>query len=462
MRLRPISAGLLLITIALLLGNLAACVESTKNPQVCQGSNPDKCNGRCVNLQNDEKNCGDCGNVCGSGKVCQKGKCVNENSKKGTSSNNNGINTNNKATCNDNIKNGKETDIDCGGSSCSACSDGKNCSKNSDCSSGLCNNGICQASSEQSVAAQAGSESNNQPANNAKLLKPISSGGLSGVGGVRTGYTCEGLRCDCVGDSDCNDMFTNAGCGDVSSCNTDANGVVRCSCLTFSRTNNTTTTGTKFPGGKTLIPIQPINEQGSSDQSAASGQAGTTLITFDDLNTGGLGTGGPIPVTSQYASKGATFNSPVAIDFSKGNAIPGFTHSGTNAIEQCYAAEFCTAPIEIKFSQGQARVKVWVGYDSTINEKTPVILRAFDSSGNQVAQDSDNLNSYQGPIPIQIPLEVSTINPKNRQLTRSNIVRVTVDFLDNNRYTNGLAVDDVEFERVEGILLENPPTTVKG
>lgn len=208
-------------------------------------------------------------------------------------------------------------------------------------------------------------------------------------------------------------------------------------------------------GGLANVPIgeiQPVQ------QTAASGQTGPTVINFDDLVTGGLGTGGPITVTNQYALQGVTFNSPVAIDFSKGTAIPGFAHSGTIAIEQCYAAEFCKTPIEIKFDQGQARVKVWVGYDSRIQEKTPVVLRAFDSSGKQIAQDSENL-AETGPIPIQIPLEVSMINQKNRLLTRSNIVRVTVSFADTNRFMNGLAVDDVEFERVEGILPENPPAS---
>lgn len=259
-------------------------------------------------------------------------------------------------------------------------------------------------------------------------------------------------------------MFTNAGCGDVSSCETGADGAVRCSCFKqISRTKNDTSNGQKSHGGlgSTLLPLKSINQQDTVGQSSTTGQTGPTVITFDDLNTGGLGTGGPIPVTNQYASQGVTFNNPVAIDFSKGTAIPGFAHSGTNAIEQCYAAEFCTAPIEIRFSQGQARVKVWVGYDSRIQEKTPVILRAFDASGKQIAQDSDNLNSYQGPIAIQIPLEVSMINQKNKLLTRSDIARVTVDFLDSNRYTNGLAVDDVEFERVEGILAETMPTTIK-
>jgi hypothetical protein len=208
------------------------------------------------------------------------------------------------------------------------------------------------------------------------------------------------------------------------------------------------------------ITISPESGQRSIKTSSETFQAGPTIINFDDLVTGGLGTGGPISVTNQYASQGVTFNSPVAIDFSKGTAIPGFAHSGTNAIEQCYAAEFCTAPIEIRFGQGQSRVKVWVGYDSTLNEKTPVIMRAFDSSGNQIARAEENL-AEQGPIPINIPLEVSTINQRNPALTRSNIVRVTVDFRDENRYTNGLAVDDVEFERVEGIVPENLPELLR-
>ena len=117
-------------------------------------------------------------------------------------------------------------------------------------------------------------------------------------------------------------------------------------------------------------------------------------------------------------------------------------------------------PIEIRFDRGQARVRVWVGYDSSLQEKTPVILRAFDSSRRQIARDSDNLDG-PGPIPVRVPLEVSTINPRNSLLTRSNIVRVTVDFQDENRYTNGLAVDDVEFERVEGVLPDNLPGSAK-
>lgn len=37
---------------------------------------PNKCGAACVNVQNDFKNCGVCGNVCGANQDCKAGKCV--------------------------------------------------------------------------------------------------------------------------------------------------------------------------------------------------------------------------------------------------------------------------------------------------------------------------------------------------------------------------------------------------
>jgi hypothetical protein len=51
------------------------------------------------------------------------------------------------ASCTDVIKNGSETDIDCGGGQCPVCANGKACLVNSDCQSSNCQNGICQAQS---------------------------------------------------------------------------------------------------------------------------------------------------------------------------------------------------------------------------------------------------------------------------------------------------------------------------
>ena len=47
-------------------------------------------------------------------------------------------------SCVDGIKNGSETDVDCGGS-CPRCVDGRSCGSRNDCATALCNGGTCQA-----------------------------------------------------------------------------------------------------------------------------------------------------------------------------------------------------------------------------------------------------------------------------------------------------------------------------
>jgi hypothetical protein len=46
-------------------------------------------------------------------------------------------------TCQDGIENGTETDVDCG-QGCQTCLSGKHCTVNNDCSSNVCNSGVCQ------------------------------------------------------------------------------------------------------------------------------------------------------------------------------------------------------------------------------------------------------------------------------------------------------------------------------
>jgi hypothetical protein len=57
------------------------------------------------------------------------------------------------ASCGDNVKNGTETDIDCGGSACPKCALGKICTVGSDCLSTVCN-GTCQPSCSDGVKNQ--------------------------------------------------------------------------------------------------------------------------------------------------------------------------------------------------------------------------------------------------------------------------------------------------------------------
>jgi hypothetical protein len=85
-----------------------------------------RCGKHCVSLQSDAKNCGSCGNACGPGETCVEGTC-----------------TSPQATCSDGVKNGAETDVDCGGPDCPGCQNGLDCSAGTDCASGFCQGGVC-------------------------------------------------------------------------------------------------------------------------------------------------------------------------------------------------------------------------------------------------------------------------------------------------------------------------------
>jgi hypothetical protein len=59
---------------------------------------------------------------CGDDGQCRNGQCFN---------------------CDDEVKNGSETDEDCGGPDCNKCDEGKQCKVNADCKKGVCAAGIC-------------------------------------------------------------------------------------------------------------------------------------------------------------------------------------------------------------------------------------------------------------------------------------------------------------------------------
>ena len=165
----------------------------------------------------------------------------------------------------------------------------------------------------------------------------------------------------------------------------------------------------------------------------AASPAAAIVIDFDNVNNG--------PVTNQYAALGVTFSNATVLDYSVGPlAIPGFAHSGTKAVEPCYAEEFCYAPVRIDFTAAQARVKVWVGYSSGLAPERTVHLRGFNAAGNEVARDSLTLGPSTTPTLIRLPLQVGTF--------AGNIVRIEVGFAGTGENTNGLAVDDVEFDTI--------------
>ncbi|MEO5819919.1 MAG: hypothetical protein ABIT71_05395 [Vicinamibacteraceae bacterium] len=181
--------------------------------------------------------------------------------------------------------------------------------------------------------------------------------------------------------------------------------------------------------------------------------AAAELITFEELTPGG----GPAPVLDFYANRGVIFGAS-ALDFTNGPlVIPNFAHSGTNAVETCFAIEFCKAPIEVTFTVAQAHVSVFAGFDGALGEAVTVVMRGFAADGSQVAQASVTLGPSTTPTPIQTPLGITT--------PTATIVRVTVGVESGGApsFSNGLAIDDVEFDTAgppPPCTAPQPPTVV--
>ncbi len=125
--------GLLLSAIPLLILSLAALGCETGTP-----ADQHTCNDGLENQDETDADCG--GSTCGpcpDGSNCLvDGDCTGGNCDNGT------CQPEVDETCEDDIKNQDETDVDCGGS-CPACPIGSNCEVASDCTSGNCDDGVC-------------------------------------------------------------------------------------------------------------------------------------------------------------------------------------------------------------------------------------------------------------------------------------------------------------------------------
>lgn len=168
-----------------------------------------------------------------------------------------------------------------------------------------------------------------------------------------------------------------------------------------------------------------------SGRLSAPAHAQAVVIDFENVAQG--------PVTNQYAQFGVIFSNLTALRYP---SIPGFPHSGVQAAEACFAAEFCSAPVDMSFTTAQRRVKVWVGLSSPFGASSTVILRALDANGAQVGQATAVFNASTTPQLIRTPLEVSLPNAAIR--------RAQVSFAGANSFNNSLAVDDVEFDTAGG------------
>ncbi|HRE03152.1 MAG TPA: hypothetical protein PLV68_17770, partial [Ilumatobacteraceae bacterium] len=140
-------------------------------------------------LKNGVETDADCGGVCGS---CGPGGACG-----GPADCESGGNICQLPACNDGVKNGLETGTDCGGPTCGDCGIGGGCFVGTDCTTGVCINDVCQA--------------------------PTCNDGVSN--GLETGTDCGGPVCGdcgpgegCIGASDCSSGVCAGGACQAPSC----------------------------------------------------------------------------------------------------------------------------------------------------------------------------------------------------------------------------------------------------
>jgi hypothetical protein len=160
--------------------------KSVNDPagQNCQGNKVCDGGGNCVECLNN----GDCTGT----KICVNSVCI--------------------TSCNDSMKDGTETDVDCGGFCQANCANGKMCNGNNDCQSDICAGGTCIAAVTCFDNVKNGTESDVDCGGTCALKCAIGDSCKSGADCATA--TCTGMLCVAAPPT-CTDMIQNGTESDV-------------------------------------------------------------------------------------------------------------------------------------------------------------------------------------------------------------------------------------------------------
>jgi hypothetical protein len=172
------------------------------------------CSDSIVNGQETDVDCGggdclDCadGKACIVGSDCLSGVCDVS------------VRTCTPATCSDGVKNGAETDIDCGGDTCISCANEKECLVNSDCVSAECRDGICSCPEPLSDCSGECVDKNSDPMNCESCGNkcPGVNNGIAACSSGSCTFNCNADYANCDGNAangcEVNTKTNHANCG---------------------------------------------------------------------------------------------------------------------------------------------------------------------------------------------------------------------------------------------------------
>ena len=117
-------------------------------------------------------------------------------------------------SCSDGARNGAETGVDCGGANpdCGRCDDGVGCALDDDCASGRCLAGLCAAPSCQD-GVRNGTETDTDCGGDSPLCPRCGAGSSCTLDADCASQSCDGQRCASCGDGVQSGSETDVDCG---------------------------------------------------------------------------------------------------------------------------------------------------------------------------------------------------------------------------------------------------------
>lgn len=187
--------------ITLVCGNAGACVAATCNDDVRnQTETGVDCGGPCQDCPT--------GEPCGTGADCQSGVCGGGGCDQGV------VRCCQGPSCNDDVRNGTESDTDCGNNACGGCANGDTCTANGQCTSGFCQAGTCRPP-PCADGVRNGTESDTDCGGNDATCRRCPVGDSCAVNGDCASNSCINGACAACGDGQQNGTETDVDCGGV-------------------------------------------------------------------------------------------------------------------------------------------------------------------------------------------------------------------------------------------------------
>ena len=247
------------------------------------------------------------------------------------------------ASCSDGVRNGSESDIDCGGGSCAACATGKTCGGASDCVSGICTSGTCQPQPTCTDGIKNGSETDIDCGGS--TCPKCTSGKSCSAGSDCSSGACGGTCC-ATGFADC-DHNTGNGC--EANLASDAKNCGACGTVCSSGTCS---------GSACTTPVTPVTYSAAFTNGVEPTQA--QCDNWDTFRANLVDTYSYVNLKGTFDATGVTCTGPTADKICQ--AISGGNPTVIICNNTGWYIDTCNGGVEVSTTIGQCQCDAASGY----------------------------------------------------------------------------------------------------